>query len=209
MNKKKVFTNGLVLVLAILIALGAAWQPAMAKDRLKWYRLEENSFIQVGKQALSVTNIPLGVSSVLIGPAEKPLPPRFYHKVDIEHRPPALEVHFLNRTGGNVDRIQALVYVNFSIGIAEQRLWWEGGTDNIAIWYLNERVGSWEYCPTRYVESEGGGFPQLSCLAPGSGYYVLGQGEFDTEIFNPYTYTGEKVVDFDGNYATYSLPIMQ
>jgi hypothetical protein len=40
----------------------------------------------------------------------------------------------------------------------------------------------------------------LSCLAPGSGYYALGHGEFDTLIFNPYTYTGQKVVEFDGMF---------
>ena len=200
MNKKKVLQTGLILATALLIALGAIWQPASAGGRLKWHPLKAGTSIQVGKQALTVNNIPTGVASVLIGQAEKKLPPRYFHKFDLDYRQPALEVRFLNSKGGNVDRISAQVYVHFSIGTAEQRLWWDGGANKIAIWYLNERNGSWEYCPTHYVNSEEGNFPQLSCLAPGSGYYALGQGEFDTLSFNPNTYTGQKVVEFSGMY---------
>lgn len=204
MNTKKVFSTGLVLVMAVLIALGATWQPAAA-GRLQRFRLVKGDTIEIGKQGLAISNIPYGVSQVLIGPAEKPLPPRFNHKLDISYRAPVMEVRFLNDKAGTVDKISAQVYVFFNIGKSEVRLWEQGGTSEIAIWYYNERSGGWEYCPTFFVNEnlDNGGYDRLTCLARGSGYYALGQVDFDPESFNPYTFDNMKVEEFKSKYVWY------
>jgi hypothetical protein len=204
MNTKKVFTTGIVLAMVLMVALGAVWQPAAA-GRLRRFRIEEGKTIGIGKQGIAVTNIPRGVTHVLAGPAEKPLPPRFNHKVDLSYRGPVMEVHFLNENGGNVKKISAQVYVFFDIGKAEVRLWEQGGVDEIAIWYYNESNGGWEYCPTFFVNEnlDNGGYDRLTCLAPGSGYYALGHSDFNIEIFNPYTYDGMTVHEFKHKYGYY------
>jgi hypothetical protein len=204
MNTKKVFSTSLILALALLIALGAIVQPAAA-GRLSRFRLEKGGTIELGKQGLAVSNIPHGVSHVLAGPAEKPLPPRFNHKLDISYRAPVMEVRFLNQNGGTIDNISAQVYVFFNIGKSEVRLWEQGGTAEIAIWYYDERSGGWEYCPTHFVNENlhNGGYDRLTCLAPGSGYYALGQVDFDPESFNPYTYDDLKVEEFKRKYQYY------
>lgn len=204
MNTKKVFSSGLIFLMVALIALGACWQPAAA-GRLQRFRLVKGDTLELGKQGLAVSNIPHGVSHVLLGPAEKPLPPRFNHKLDIDYRAPVMEVRFLNENGGTIRKIEAQVYVFFNIGKSEVRLWDQGGTDEIAIWYYNERNAGWQYCPTFFVNEnlDNGGFDRLACLAPGSGYYALGQVGFDPESFNPYTYDNLKVKEFKSKYGYY------
>jgi hypothetical protein len=137
--------------------------------------------IGLGGQGLHVTNIPVGVTHVYLDTVGTNLPSRFSHKPDIQSRAPALEVRFLDAKGGGVERINALVYVYFDIGRAERNLWLTGGMDQIAIWFANEQSGSWEQCPT-YIVDQNNGIRiggRLTCLAPGSGYYVLGQSDFD------------------------------
>ena len=143
--------------------------------------------IELGKQGLYATNIPVGVTHVYAATVAENLPPRFGHDVDISYRAPAMEVRFLNANGGTVKDISALVYVFFNIGKEESKLWFESGTEKIAIWYANEQTGRWEYCPTFYVNEnrDNGGLDRLTCLAPGSGYFVLGHVDFNKELYNP------------------------
>ena len=76
MHKHKLFSTGLILAMVVVIALGAVWQPAAA-GRLHRFRLVAGDTIELGKQGLSITNIPHEVTYALAGPAQKPLPRRF------------------------------------------------------------------------------------------------------------------------------------
>jgi hypothetical protein len=178
MNTKKLMTISCILTMTILIALGGLWQPAAAKSGV--YRLQEGETIGLGRQGLYLTNIPHGVSDVYLDTVGTRLPPRFNHKMDMKYRAPALEVRFLNERGGEIDQISALVYVFFKISRAERAMWLESGMERIAIWYANLETGRWEMCPTFFVNKSHGKetFGRLACLAPGSGFYVLGQGDF-------------------------------
>ena len=189
MNAHKFFTHSFLFVMTVLIALGGLWQPAAAKSGI--YRLHEGETIELGKQGLHATNIPLGVADVYMATVGKPLPPRFNHDVDIEYRAPALEVRFLTENGGGVDNISALVYVYFNIGKAERALWVASGMEKIAIWFASEETGQWEICHTYFINEsrDNGKFDRLACLAPGSGFFVLGSGDFDVELYTPYKLT--------------------
>jgi hypothetical protein len=202
MNKTKYISISITLVVIALVTLLVIWQPAAAKDRLKWYPLQAGKTIELGKQGISVTNIPHGVSAVLAGPAEKPLPKRFSHRFEISYRAPVMEVHFLNPNGGTIERINAEVYFFFNIGKSERKLWDQGGANEIAIWYYNERDGRWQICPTFFVNEnlDNGTFDRLACVAPGSGYYALGGIDFFEISFNPYTIDNQKVVDAARKY---------
>jgi hypothetical protein len=179
MNKRKIFTNSFVLALTLLITFGSTWQYAAA-GAPDVYRLTAGKTIEVGQQGLYSTNIPIGVTHAYLDIWDEPLPPVFNHAVDIDFLSPALEVRFLERNGGLIEDINALVYVFFNIDFAERQLWLEGGDDEIAIWYVDERTNRWKMCPTHFVEQTiiGGVYGRLSCIAPGSGFYVLGYRVF-------------------------------
>ncbi len=59
--------------------------------------------------------------------------------------------------------------------------------EKIAIWFVSEETGKFEMCHTYFVNEsrDNGLYDRLACLAPGSGYYVLGAGDFDIEAFYP------------------------
>jgi len=205
MKKNKVLTTVILLAFTMTIALGTAWQPAAA-SHLRLYNLVADGTIEIGKQGIAATNIPVGVRYVAAGVVtEEQLPPRFDHMGEIEFRPPALEVRFLNKNGGTVDEISALVYVFFNIGKAERALWKEAGANAISIWFVSEATGKWEICSTFFVNEnrDNGEYDRLSCLAKGSGYYVLGHGSFDELLFNPYTYDNMRVIDFKTKFVPY------
>lgn len=187
MNARKLFSLSSVFVITVLIALGGFWQPAAAKSRFVF--LVEGQTIGMGGQGLHVTNIPLGVSQVYLDNVGTELPPQLKHeldrqKIDMRYRAPAMEVRFLDAKGGEVEQIEALVYVYFSIGRAERDLWHKSGMEEIAIWFANEETGDWEMCPTYFVRQNrwNGTVGRLACLAPGSGYYVIGQGDFSQYV---------------------------
>ena len=201
MNTRKFFTSSFLFIMTVLIALGGLWQSAAAKSGI--YRLHEGETIELGKQGLHATNIPLGVSDVYIATVSKALPPRFNHDVDIRYRAPAMEVRFLTENGGEVNNNSALVYVYFNIGKAERALWFASGMDKIAIWFVSEEAGKWEMCHTYFVNEsrDNGKFDRLACLAPGSGYYVLGSGDFDVELYTPYKLTTTLVTNPTQKYS--------
>jgi hypothetical protein len=201
MNTKRIFSTGLLLALTLLIAFGGVWQSASAGSK-GVFPLEAQETIQLGKQGVYASNIPVGVTHVYAATIHEPLPPRFNHDVDITYRSPPMEVRFLNGNGGSVQDISALVYVFFNIGKAERKLWMESGRDSVSIWYANEYTGKWERCPTFFVDEnrDNGGYDRLTCIAPGSGYYVLGHVDFDELLFNPYTHNNELVIDFPSKF---------
>lgn len=197
-----------VQVLAVLlIAAGAAAGVANAAraGSKGVHALTPGTTIELGKQGLYATNVPHGVSYVYMDVWADGLPPRFGHDTEIDFRPPAMEVRFLNANGGRVDDISALVYVFFNIGKAERQLWLQSGTGKISIWYANETTGRWQECPTFFVNEnrDNGMFDRLACLAPGSGFYVLGHVGFDTLLFNDYNESNYKVVEFAVKYFPY------
>jgi hypothetical protein len=180
MNRQKLSTRYL-LAIAVLIVLIGIGQPAAAKSKV--YRLHAGETVPLGMQGLYVTSIPRGVSHVYLNTVGIHRPASFSPRLDLEFRPPAMEVRFLDEKGGKVERISALIYVYFNIGKAERELWVKSGTDQIAIWYTRGQTGSWEICPTFFIV--GGGSQKtagrLACLAQGSGYYAL-EGERITEL---------------------------
>lgn len=185
MNTQKLSTKILLLTLTVLVAFGGVWQSASAGAK-NVYPLKAGETIEVGKQGVFVSNIPVGVSHVFAQVVRDELPPRFNHDVDITYRAPPLEVRFLNDKGGQVDDISALVYVYFNIGKPEKQLWDAEGRDGISIWYTSDD-GKWQKCFTFFVNEkrDNGKYDRLSCLAPGSGYYVLGHVDFDKELYKP------------------------
>lgn len=172
MNRQKSVTRYL-LAIAGLIALSGIWQPAVAKSKV--YSLQAGETIGLGMQGLHVTNLPRGVSQVYLNAVGAGVPVRISHKAGFKSRLPALEVRFQDARGGEVGRINALVYVYFAIGRAERDLWQQGGMDEIAIWYAGKQAGMWEKCPTFFVNESGGNgtVGRLACLAPGSGFYAI------------------------------------
>jgi hypothetical protein len=177
---RKFFTyNSLLTKLFLLgVIVLSLWQPVSAKSNI--YRLQEGQTIELGRLGMSVTNIPYGVSQVSLEKVGRTLPSQLKPRVGVNNRSPALVVRFLSKKGNEVDRISALVYVFFNIGKSERDLWLKNGMETIAIWYVNRVSGSWEICPTFFVNNRQGDASagRLACRAPGSGAYVLGQGDF-------------------------------
>jgi hypothetical protein len=188
--------------MTVLIALGGLWQPAAAKSAI--YRLHEGQTIGLGRQGLHITNIPRGVTHVSLDNIGTKLPSRFRHKIDMKYRAPAMEVLFLNEKGDEIDKISALVYVFFNIRKAERAMWLKSGMETIAIWYANQETGRWEMCPTFFINKRHGNqtFGRLACLAPGSGFFVLGQGDF-----SEYLIKLKAVDNAIGAQSTSSLPL--
>ncbi len=184
MNTKKIRNACLFLALTVLIALGGFWQPAAAKSGI--YRLVEGQTLGLGGQGLHVTNIPLGVTHAYLDNVGRNLPSGYRNKVNMKYRAPAMEVRFLDAEGGEVERISALVYVYFNISRAERDLWFKSGMEKISIWFVSQETGNWELCPTYFVHQSHGAktLGRLACLAPGSGYYVLAQGDFSTYLLS-------------------------
>ena len=191
----------LLQVLAVVLIAAATWDSARAGSK-EVHPLSPGTTIELGKQGLYATNVPAGASFVYMDIITKGLPPQFGHDTAISFRPPAMEVRFLNANGGRVEDISALVYVFFNIGKAERQLWSQSGTSRISIWYANETTGRWQECPTFYVNEnrDNGMFDRLACLAPGSGFYVLGHLGFDPLLFNPYNESNHRVVEFARKY---------
>lgn len=187
MNAKKLFTTTILFAMTVLLALGGLWQSAAAKSGT--FRLHMGETIELGKQGLHATNIPVGVSHVFLDTIKgESLPPRFNHDVNIDYRAPVMEVRFLNEKGGEIRNVSAQVYVYFNIGKVERALWESGGMDEIAIWFVNETTGKWQKCFTYFVDEsvDNGKYDRLACLAPVSGFYALGQVDFDVEAYYPY-----------------------
>ncbi len=168
MNRKN-FRSISILLALMLFGLTAA-APA---THLKQYKVSAGSTIEIGRQGIAFTNVPLGVTHVLAGVVKgDDLPARYNHDVNIKLFPPALEVRFLGEEGGAVNRINAIVHIFFNLSKAERALWDQAG---IAIWYASEATGKWQPCTTSFVEGVSG-YGRLACLATGSGYYILGSG---------------------------------
>jgi hypothetical protein len=191
----------LIQVLAVLVIAAGTCGSARAGSK-GVHPLGPGTTISLGKQGLYASNVPADVAYVYMDVIADLLPPRFGHDTAIEFRPPALEVRFLNANGGRVDSVSALVYVFFNIGKAERQLWFQSGTSRISIWYANETTGRWQECPTFYVNEnrDNGMFDRLACIAPGSGFYVLGHLGFDSLLFNPYNESNYRVVGFARKY---------
>lgn len=192
MKTKKILSIGLLLTITISISLAGTWQPASAKSGV--YQLVEGQTIGLGNQGIHVSNIPYSVSHVYLDNIGTHLPSHFSRKLDIGYRSPAMEVRFMNAQGGEVKQISALVYVYFNVARAERDLWFKSGMEKIAIWFANQETGQWELCPTYFVDQSrrDGMVGRLACLAPGSGYYVLGQEDFSGYLLKPNAVNGSK-----------------
>jgi hypothetical protein len=186
MNTRKIFSNTIFLAMTVLVTLSLSWHPAGAKSGV--YHLDEGETIELGRQGLHATNIPLGVSSAFLDMVGNELPAWFNRNVEVSYRLPAMEVRFLNADGEIVEDVSALVYVFFNISKAEKNLWFQGGMEKIAIWYVDPLSRTWELCPTFFANNtaDDGTSGRLTCLAKGSGYYIVGAGDFKDELSNLY-----------------------
>jgi len=151
------------------------------------FPLQAGETIELGRGGLHAANLPVGVSHVSLDMVGGRLPARFNHGVDLKYRLPAMEARCLNQKGGPVEEISALVYVFFNITGGDRVLWSKGGVEAIAIWYASEATGRWELCPTFFVAESrrNGTFDRLACLAPVSGYYVLGRSARAGQLADP------------------------
>jgi hypothetical protein len=185
MNTKKILSTIVFITMTILITMGSLWHPAAAKAQT--VPLVAGQSIGLGGQGLFISNTPTGVTQVYLDNIGTNLPSRFTYKMDFRYRAPAMEIRFLDLKGVQIEQIEALVYVYFNINRAERNLWNKSGMEQIAIWFAKEETGTWEMCPTRFVKQSGdkGIVGRLTCLAPGSGYYVLGQGDFSQYLLDP------------------------
>ncbi len=187
-------------VLSLMAGAALLWQPVFAKS-LSSYPAKVGT-LELGKQGLHLSNVPLGARTVYAGLNSGPLEPRLYHEVDLRHRRPAIEMTFLNAKGEEVYPGSSLVYVYFNLSRLERKLWDEGGKDSIAIWYFNEAASRWVQCATfltnvNYTTP----FGRLACLNAGNGVYVLGDIDFRIESYNRYVKEGYTFQDWRESFG--------
>jgi hypothetical protein len=182
MYTKKISLFFFVCAIIVLIPFSGYWHPASAGMRN--FPLIKGETIGLGRQGLSVTNIPLGVTQAYLNNLSTQSIPYFAQKPKMMLRTPALEVRFLDKSESVVPEIEALVYVYFGLTRAERELWEQSGMDEIAIWFANTQTNQWEMCPTFSVHQSTPDqvYGRLGCLAPGTGYYVLAQGDFGSSL---------------------------
>jgi len=137
--------------------------------------------INLGKQGLFISNPPPYVDYVKVERIQPPLPAQFTFGIDFAYRGPALEITFLNVNKAVVKPGATLTSVYFNISEPEVKMWENGGSDEIAIWYYNESSEDWRLCSTRYLSEmeDNQLYDRLACFVMGNGFYVLGKMEFD------------------------------
>jgi hypothetical protein len=173
----------------ILAGLFLFWQPVLAnQDGI--YPTDPGT-IELGKQGIFISNLPARVEYVELERIRPPLKYKYTLGVDIAYRGPGLEVTFLNKNKASITPTPTLTSVYFNIGEPEVKLWEEGGSSEIAIWYYSKKSEKWQPCYTRFVSEKvnNGKYDRLACLVMGNGIYILGKMEFDpgfTEWFRPY-----------------------
>jgi hypothetical protein len=181
---------GIVTIVAvILIGLFIYLQPVSAAPRL--YTAEPRT-IELGKQGLFISNLPVKIKFVEIEKIRPPLLPKYTIGVDIAYRGPALDINFMNENFATLQPTPTLSSVYFNISEPEVKFWEEGGINEIAIWYYSKKSEKWQYCPTRFVAEKlnNGKYDRLACFVMGNGIYLLGKMEIDpmfSEWFRPHT----------------------
>jgi hypothetical protein len=172
----------------ILAGLFLFWQPVSANQ--DGIYPAESGTIELGKQGLFIKYLPSAIKFVEI---ERIRSLKYKYTIDVEitYRRPALEITFLNKykSAGKPTPTQSSVY--FNISEPEVKLWEEGGSSEIGIWYYNKKSKKWQPCYTRFVPEKvnNGKYDRLACMVMGNGIYVLGKMEFDpsfTEWFRPH-----------------------
>ena len=184
------FKHGILLCVFIMLAgLFIFWQPASA-GRGTIYTTEPRT-LEFGKQGLHISSVPYHVRLVEIEKIKPPLAAKYTLGVDIAYRGPALDITFMNEKEAPITPNGILASVYFNISEPEVRMWTEGGSNEIAIWYYNKESEEWQMCPTRRIAEKinNGKYDRLACFVMGNGIYVLGKMEFDPVFplwFKPY-----------------------
>ncbi len=176
------------ILLAVILAGLAAWQPAQAEPVLF---LAQQGTLEVGKQGLFLNNVPFGAHFVEVNVIQPPIAARYHIGVEIAYRAPVLNIEFQNLRGAPVNPFGTQTYVYFNIAGPERKLWDESGVNEIAIWYFDEKEDAWQLCNTLLVEEkqDNGKYDRLACLLMGNGHYMLGKLEFDPifrELYRPF-----------------------
>jgi len=172
---------GMVLLLAaVFCGSFLNWQPSLAAEG-RVYPTYGPRTINLGKQGLFLSNPPQNTAFVEITKIDPPLRAEYTFGVDISYRGPALEINFMNKYMGVVTPGATLSSVYFNVSEPEVKLWEEGGSEEIAIWYYNIKTEEWLSCPTRFIDerSNNGKYDRLACFIMGNGIYVLGKMAFD------------------------------
>jgi hypothetical protein len=177
MKTKLVKSLMVIIILAALVTIG---QPASA-DEGEVYPTYGPRTINLGKQGLFLSNPPLNTAFVEIAKINPPLRAQYTLNVDISYRGPALEITFMNNRMVTVNPQATLSSVYFNVSEPEVKLWEEGGSEEIAIWYYNIRSDEWSLCPTRFIDERSNNekYDRLACFIMGNGIYLLGKMEFD------------------------------
>jgi hypothetical protein len=175
--------NTIVKTLMILLILGMLvplWQPAAAADG-KVYPTYGPRTINLGKQGLFLSNPPQNTAFVEIAKIHPPLRQKYTVDVDISYRGPALDITFMNNRMVTVNPQATLSSVYFNVSEPEVKLWEEGGSEEIAIWYYNKKSEEWSLCYTRLINERANNekYDRLACFIMGNGIYLLGKMEID------------------------------
>jgi hypothetical protein len=172
---------GMFLFIAILFCSSFLnGQPTLAAEGTVYPTYGPRT-INLGKQGLFLSNPPQNVAFVEITKINSPLPAQYTFGVDISYRGPSLEISFMNKYMGVVTPGATLTSVYFNVSEPEVKLWEEGGSEEISIWYYNIKTEEWSSCPTRFIgeRSNNKKYDRLACFIMGNGIYVLGKMAFD------------------------------
>jgi hypothetical protein len=177
--KKKQFPSVVVFFsLFLLIGFFPSRQPFREDDQFR-FPARRSTYI-VGKQGISVIDPPEDAIFLLVERIRPPLKPRFIRGLEIAYRGPVLDIEYVDGDGDPV-KSRTLTHVYFNVGEPEVKLWQEGGTGNIAIWFNGGDENNWRLCPTFLVEEKmsNGQYDRLACIFMGNGKYLLGKLERD------------------------------
>lgn len=171
-----------LIIIICIIAFGAvfSWQSASASQKIL-VPTDGTKTVKLGKQGLFLSNLPTNVRFVEIEKIKPPLRPAYTQKIDIAYRGPIIDIAFLTDRMGIVSPLPTLTSVYFNLSEPEVRMWEDGGTDEIAIWFYDKKAEEWHLCHPRLIAEKlnNGKYDRLACFVMGNGIYVLGKMEND------------------------------
>jgi len=198
---RKTFLFVIAACIVVVLAVMAAFFQRAWASHLDSYTAQIGD-IELGKQGIHLDSVPLFAKTVMAGVLKQDLEPRFTHDFDLTYRAPILEMYVYDEEGAEIDPGSSLVYIYFNIGKPERDLWEDFGSEEIAIWYWDDKADSWELCFTFYVKSNYSmPYGRLACLNLGNGYYVLGHVGFDKELYSNHTEDGLSFAEYRKLYA--------
>ncbi len=172
-------TGKFICAFILLIGIIIFWQPAFAGQGTIY--TTEPRTLKFGKQGLHISSIPYHIRLVEIEKLEPPLPVQYTRGVEMAYRGPGFDITFMDEKEIPIHPTGTLASVYFNVSEPELKMWDEGGSNEIAIWYFNKKSEEWQMCPTFLIaeKTNNGKYDRLACYIIGNGVYVLGKMSFD------------------------------